>query len=66
MLLITPTDRQALRLLAQGKPLTDIADSLGIETGEVGAYLASLFSNMGVSTRTEAIVRASQRGLLDA
>ena len=64
MLFISPRDRQVLRLLAQGKPLSDIADSLGVEAGEIGAYLTSLFSNMGVSTRTEAIRRASQRGLL--
>ena len=64
MLFITPTDRQVLRLLAEGRPLTEIADRLGIEPGDIGAYLTSLFSNMNVSTRGEAIRRASQRGLL--
>lgn len=64
MLFITPTDRQVLRLLAQGKPVAEIADRLGIHTGEVEPYLASLFSAMGASSRTEAVMRASQRGLL--
>jgi DNA-binding NarL/FixJ family response regulator len=64
MLFITPTDRQLLRLLADGKPLTEIADCLGIGAAEIGPYLTSLFSAMGVSSRTEAVMRASQRGLL--
>jgi DNA-binding NarL/FixJ family response regulator len=64
MLFITPTDRKVLYLLAQGKPMTDIADCLGIKAAEVGTYLASLFSAMGVSSRTDAVMRASQRGLL--
>ena len=64
MLFITPTDRQVLHLLAQEKPLTEIADCLGVDAVEVGLYLRSLFSAMGASGRTEAIRRASQRGLL--
>lgn len=64
MLFITPTDRQLLRLLAEEKPLIEIADCLGIGAAEIGACLASLFSAMGVSSRTEAVMRASQRGLL--
>jgi DNA-binding NarL/FixJ family response regulator len=64
MLFITPTDRQVLRLLAQGKLQTEIAECIGIDAAEVGRYLTSLFSTMGVSSRTEAVRRASQRGLL--
>jgi DNA-binding NarL/FixJ family response regulator len=64
MLFITPTDRQLLRLLAEGKPLIEIADCLGIGTAEIGPYLASLCSAMGVSSPTEAVMRASRRGLL--
>jgi DNA-binding NarL/FixJ family response regulator len=64
MLFITPTDRQVLRLLAQGKPVTDIADCLGIDASEVGPYLTSLFVAMGAASRTDAIMRASRRGLL--
>ena len=64
MLFITPTDRQALRLLAQGKPVPEVADRLGVDNTEVEPYLTSLFSAMGASGRTEAIVRASRRGLL--
>ena len=64
MLFITPTDRQVLRLLAEQRPTAEIADRLGIEPGEFAAYLTSLFSTLDVSTRTEAILQASQRGLL--
>jgi two-component system, NarL family, response regulator YdfI len=64
MLLITPKERHVLCLLAQQKGTTEIADCLGIGTAAVGTYLTSLFSTMGVSSRTEAIASAFQRGLL--
>jgi DNA-binding CsgD family transcriptional regulator len=64
MLFITPTERHLLRLLAQEKPLTEIAESLGIDAGEIHAYLTALFSIMGVASRREAVMRAAQHGLL--
>lgn len=64
MLLITPTERHLLRLLAQQKATTEIADSLHIGAEEIGPYLSSLFSKMGVSSRAEAVTSALQRGLL--
>ena len=64
MLLITPTEREALCLLAQQRATTEIADCLRIGPEEIGPYLTSLFSRMGVSSEAEAITSALQRGLL--
>ncbi|HMF99433.1 MAG TPA: LuxR C-terminal-related transcriptional regulator [Vicinamibacterales bacterium] len=64
LLQITPSERQALQMLADEKGATDIASCLGIHLSEVEARLAALFAAMGTSTRTEAIAAAARRGLL--
>lgn len=61
---ITPWERTALELLANGKPTNDIAGRLGISECKVEAYLTTLFARMGAASRTEAIAAAFRRGLL--
>jgi DNA-binding CsgD family transcriptional regulator len=61
---ITPGERRALELLANGGPMREIAVSLGVHVGEVGADLRSLFFRMGVTDETEAVAAAWRRGLL--
>ncbi|HJZ78249.1 MAG TPA: helix-turn-helix transcriptional regulator [Vicinamibacterales bacterium] len=64
MLHITPWERQALQLLAQGKPIDDIGASLGISASDVGFRIKALFAKMGVTNRADAIADAFRRGLL--
>ncbi|HKB11378.1 MAG TPA: LuxR C-terminal-related transcriptional regulator [Vicinamibacterales bacterium] len=64
MLLITPSERQTLRLLSQEKASGEIARCLGITTSEVGPYLTALFARMGAASRSEAVSCAVRRGLL--
>ncbi len=64
MLHITPGERSALELLANGGPMRDIAVSLDVRVGDVDAHLRSLFLRMGVSDETEAVAAAWRRGLL--
>ncbi len=66
MLQITPGERTALEFLANGRPIGEIADSLGVRVGEVRSRLASLFFRMGVSGEAEAVAAASRRGLLNS
>jgi DNA-binding CsgD family transcriptional regulator len=66
LLVITPTERHALHLLARDKTAAELADCLGIEPCELAPYLTSLFSRMGVASPSEAVVSAMQRGLLSA
>ena len=63
---ITPSEREILGWLATGAANDDIARRLGMEEPEVDACLLRLFARMGVRTRTEAIVSAMRRGLVDA
>jgi two-component system, NarL family, response regulator YdfI len=64
MLQITPSERSALELLANGSPMGEIAASLGVRVREVGAHLTSLFLRMGVTDETEAVAAALRRGLV--
>ena len=64
VLLITPGERQALRLMAEGGGMRDIAGDLGMSEPAARAHLSALFARMGVSSRDEAIGAARQRGLL--
>ncbi|HMF95255.1 MAG TPA: helix-turn-helix domain-containing protein [Vicinamibacterales bacterium] len=64
MLHITPWERQALQLLAQGKPIDDIGASLGVSGSDVALRVKALFAKMGVTNPAEAIADALRRGLL--
>jgi len=61
---ITPSERQALRLLAQDNPISEVARALGVSASAVDVLLGVLFARMGVSGRAEAVESASRRGLL--
>jgi LuxR family transcriptional regulator, maltose regulon positive regulatory protein len=64
VLLITPGERTALQLMAEGHGVREIAGDLGVGEHAVDAHLGSLFERMGVSCRAEAIGAARRRGLL--
>jgi DNA-binding NarL/FixJ family response regulator len=63
-LLITPGERKALQLLANGSAANEVATSLGIGLSEIDSVLTGLFAAMGVASRAEAIAEAQKRGLL--
>jgi DNA-binding NarL/FixJ family response regulator len=62
---ITPHERAALQLLANGAGMHGIADQLGVSEPEVEAHLSRLFARMGAASRTEAVAAAWRRGLLE-
>ena len=64
MLQITPAERAALQLLADGRANREIAERLRVAECEVDALLTALFTRMGGSSRAEAIANASRRGLI--
>lgn len=66
MLHITPHERAALQLLADGGEARELADGLGVSEPEVEAHLSRLFARMGAAGRTEAIAAAGRRGLLQS
>lgn len=64
LLQITPIERAALQLMADGKNHAEIASRLETSTGELTATLLALFSQLGVRTPADAISAGLKRGLL--
>ena len=64
VLRITPAERHALRLLAHGKPIDDVAVALDVGSSAVESDLNELFARMGVSGIAAAVEDAFRRGLL--
>ena len=62
---LSPREVDVLRLVAKGMSNKEIGAKLGVVEGTVKIHVANIFSKMGVSDRTEAIVLASQRGIID-
>src|SRR5215831_2007039 len=66
LLQITPGERHALRLIAQGKAFREVGQCLGVPQSEVGLHLTALFAKLGAQSEAEAIAEASRRGIVDA
>jgi DNA-binding NarL/FixJ family response regulator len=62
---LTARERDVLELVSQGLPNKSIASRLGISDHTVKFHLSSIFSKLGVSSRTEAVRRGVRAGLID-
>jgi DNA-binding NarL/FixJ family response regulator len=58
----SPRELDVLKLVVRGQTNKAIAAQLGISERTVQGHLASLFSKLGVNSRTEAVVHAAQLG----
>ena len=65
MLQITPVERTALQLLAEGKSRPELAALLDISECELDSLLTALFGRMGVRTELEAAAECVKRGLFE-
>jgi PAS domain S-box-containing protein len=63
---LTPRQREILELLASGLSTSEIAKELTLSTETVRNHLRSVFGELHVHTRVEAIVAAQRFGLLAA
>jgi two-component system nitrate/nitrite response regulator NarL len=61
---ITPREKEVLQLLAEGLPNKAIALRLGISEHTVKFHINALMGKLGAQSRTDAVVRATRRGLL--
>lgn len=63
---LTKTEMRVLDLLGRGKSNKEIAAELNCSVKTIKNHLNSVFQKLGVSNRTEAVVKAIERGLISA
>ncbi len=63
-IVLSPREREVLDLLAEGCSNRQISARLFIAETTVKGYVAALLDKLGVDSRLQAVVRATQRGLL--
>ncbi|HSD82899.1 MAG TPA: response regulator transcription factor [Anaerolineae bacterium] len=61
---LTPREMEVLRLLGQGLPNRQIAARLDINERTVKYHVSAILAKLEASNRTEAIMRAIERGLI--
>jgi DNA-binding NarL/FixJ family response regulator len=61
---LTPRERAVLEQMARGLGNKQIAAALGISERTVKFHVSSVFSKLGASNRTDAVMRAAQAGLI--
>jgi DNA-binding NarL/FixJ family response regulator len=61
---LSQRERDVLRLVAEGMPTKQIAQSLSITERTVKFHVNSIFHKLGAETRAQAVALAAQRGLL--
>jgi ATP/maltotriose-dependent transcriptional regulator MalT len=61
---LTQRELQVLALIAAGASNRDIADSLVISPNTVKKHTSNIFGKLAVASRTQALVRATELGLL--
>jgi DNA-binding NarL/FixJ family response regulator len=62
---LSPREMEVLQLLAKGLSNKEIAARLGLVVGTVKIHVANIFTKLGVSDRTQALVTAVKRGIIE-
>jgi PAS domain S-box-containing protein len=60
---LTPREREVLGFISHGLADTDIAQKLGLTRSTVRNHVATLYSKIGVHSRSSAIIWARERGI---
>jgi len=61
---ITPQEMRVLRQVAEGKSNREIGETLFISEATVKIHLSHLFEKLGATSRTDAVAKAVERGLI--
>jgi len=62
---LSERETEILNLMARGLTNADIARELFLSEGTVKNYASNLFSKLGVSDRTQAVIAGLRQGLID-
>jgi DNA-binding NarL/FixJ family response regulator len=63
---LTAREAEVLRLVADGRSNSQIAEALVISRKTASVHVSNILSKLGVSTRVEAAALAHRRGIADA
>ena len=61
---ITPREQEILALAAKGMSNKEIAERLGLRPSTIKSHFGEVFSKLGVSSRTEAVINALRSGII--
>lgn len=61
---LSERELEVLKLIAEGRSNSEIADELIIALGTVKAHTSSIYGKLGVQGRTQAVIKAGELGLL--
>jgi DNA-binding NarL/FixJ family response regulator len=61
---LSPRELEVLQLLARGMSNKEIGAQLGVVEGTIKIHVANIFSKLGVSDRTQALIEAIKRGIV--
>jgi DNA-binding NarL/FixJ family response regulator len=61
---LSPRESEVIKLLAAGKTNKEIAALLELEAGTIKTHLKAIFTKLGATTRTQAVRKAEERGIL--
>jgi DNA-binding NarL/FixJ family response regulator len=61
---ISPREREVVRLLAAGFSNREIASALHVAEGTIKNHVSNLLGKLGVRDRTQAVLKAAERGYL--
>lgn len=62
---LSPRELEVLQLVAEGLSNKEIGARLGIAENTIKIHVANIFTKLGVSDRTQALVVALKRGIID-
>jgi two-component system, NarL family, response regulator len=62
---LSDREQEVLRLMAQGKTNLEIGTALGIAESTVKFHVNHVLTKLGVSDRTQAVIQAARRGLVE-
>ena len=63
--LLTPRERETLRLLMQGLPIAKIGHYMNLSPHTAKTYTARIYDKLGVTNRVQAVMTALRLGLID-
>jgi DNA-binding NarL/FixJ family response regulator len=61
---LSPREEEVLRLIAKGYKLAEVGDMLDVSRNTAAGYLKSVYRKLNISSRAEATLEATRRGLV--